>query len=282
MRLSNTEIYSGFRTIQIGEGHEENTNIYEKLEENFLELNVNEYVVILDETEKVRDLRKWNGSELTTISYPVINSRYMGKIRPRNIQQKLAMDMLYNPEITVKAISGRAGSGKTMLLCAAAIDLLEKNKFEKIIWVRNNIEVKNSKPIGYLPGSPNDKILPFAMPLVEKVGGVEGLEMMMDAGKIELAHLGFMRGRDIRNAIVICSEAENLTIDHAQMLLSRIGEGSEIWFDGDVAQVDAKVFEDSNGFVRLINCLKGQELFATVQLIKTERSKTAALSDLLM
>lgn len=282
MRLSNTEIYSGFRTIQIGEGNEENTNIYEKLEENFLELNVNEYVVILDETEKVRDLRKWNGSELTTISYPVINSRYMGKIRPRNIQQKLAMDMLYNPEITVKAISGRAGSGKTMLLCAAAIDLLEKNKFEKIIWVRNNIEVKNSKPIGYLPGSPNDKILPFAMPLVEKVGGVEGLEMMMDAGKIELAHLGFMRGRDIRNAIVICSEAENLTIDHAQMLLSRIGEGSEIWFDGDVAQVDAKVFEDSNGFVRLINCLKGQELFATVQLIKTERSKTAALSDLLM
>lgn len=282
MRLSNTEIYSGFRTIQIGEGHEENTNIYEKLEENFLELNVNEYVVILDETEKVRDLRKWNGSELTTISYPVINSRYMGKIRPRNIQQKLAMDMLYNPEITVKAISGRAGSGKTMLLCAAAIDLLEKNKFEKIIWVRNNIEVKNSKPIGYLPGSPNDKILPFAMPLVEKVGGVEGLEMMMDAGKIELAHLGFMRGRDIRNAIVICSEAENLTIDHAQMLLSRIGEGSEIWFDGDVAQVDAKVFEDSNGFIRLINCLKGQELFATVQLIKTERSKTAALSDLLM
>ena len=166
-------------------------------------------------------------------------------------------------------------------MSSAAIDLVEKGKYNKIVWVRNNIEVKNSKPIGHLPGDYNDKLLPFAMPLADHLGGVDGLEIMMNQGKIELVHLGFIRGRDIRNSIIMCSEAENMTKEHIQLLLGRVGEGSSLWVNGDYKQVDGEVFVKNSGLIIAVNKLKGHPRFGYVKLLKTERSETAAMADLL-
>ena len=85
-------------------------------------------------------------------------------------------------------------------MSSAAVDLIEKGKYEKIVWIRNNIEVKNSKPIGHLPGDYKEKLLPFAMPLADHLGGVDSLEIMIGQGRIEIVHLGFIRGRDIKNS----------------------------------------------------------------------------------
>ena len=166
-------------------------------------------------------------------------------------------------------------------MSAVAVDLLEEGIFDKIVYVRNNIEVKDSKPIGFLPGSYNDKLLPFAMPLADKLGGIDSLNQMMHDNKIEVMHLGFIRGRDIKNSIIICSEAENMTKEHIQLLIGRIGEGSALWINGDFKQVDATVFERNNGLMIAVEKLKGHPRFGYVKLLKTERSETAAMADLL-
>ena len=241
----------------------------------------NEYLILENKDGNVLDQFRWNGFEFVRAPYKSINSRFMGRVKPRNIQQQLAIDMLYDNDITVKILVGKFGTGKDYLMSSAAINLIEKGSFEKIVWVRNNIEVKNSKPIGHLPGDYKEKLLPFAMPLADHMGGVEGLEMMINQGKVEIVHLGFIRGRDIKNAIIMCSEAENMTKEHIQLLLGRVGEGSSLWINGDYKQVDGAVFRQNNGLMTAVDRLKGHPRFGFVMLLKTERSETAAMADLL-
>lgn len=258
-----SSFYSGDRT----------DNTYECLQ--------NEYLIVKNANGQVCDQFKWDGTQYVKVSFKQINTRFIGKVKPRNLQQQLALDMLYDQDITVKILVGKFGTGKDYLMTSAAIDQLEKGKYEKIVWVRNNIEVKNSKPIGYLPGNYKDKLLPFAMVLADHLGGVDGLEYMIGQGKVEIVHLGFIRGRDIKNSIIICSEAENMTKEHIQLLLGRVGEGSSLWINGDYKQVDDKVFMENSGLITAVDKLKGHPRFGFVKLIKTERSETAAMADLL-
>ena len=272
--------YLGYITIPYDE------HIYPVLQSGKLPDNINmltnQYLVVYDKsTEEVIENFRWDGHKLERIPFKQINSHFCGKIKSRNVQQTLAIDMLYREDITVKVLTGKFGTGKDMLMCSAAIDLLEKDKYEKIIWVRNNIEVKNSNPIGHLPGDYKDKLLPFAMPLADHLGGVEGLQMMIAKGDIEIVHLGFIRGRDIKKSIIMCSEAENMTKEHIQLLLGRVGEGSSLWINGDYRQVDKEIFQTNSGMATMIDKLKGHPRFGYVQLLKTERSETAAMADLL-
>lgn len=271
--------YLGFKDVTLSD--EELALIYQKEPGYNLGCLLNEYLVVHNSDGDVLDHLRWNGNYFVQVPYKQINSRFSGKVKPRNTQQRLAIDMLYNPDITIKMIAGRFGSGKTYLMCEAALELLEKGKFEKIVYVRNNVEVKNSKPIGYLPGSDNEKLLPFAMPLADHLGGADALEIMLNQGKVEIVHLGFIRGRDIKNAIIMCSEIENMTKEHIQLLIGRVGEGSALWLDGDVKQVDAEVFRKNSGMQIALDKLKGHPRFSYVKLLKTERSETAAMADLL-
>lgn len=241
----------------------------------------NEYILAKDEEGNDLGIYKFDGSQFRKIPFKVINTMFCGKVKARNVQQQMAIDMLYDANTTVNILTGCFGSGKDHLMCSAAIDLVEHNKFEKIVYVRNNIEVKNTKPIGFLPGTYEEKLLPYVMPLADKLGGVDGLSLMMNQGKIEAVHLGLIRGRDIKNSIIYCSEAENMTKEHVQLLLGRVGEGSVLWLNGDFRQCDAEVFVRNSGLARAIDALKGNPLFAYIQLQKTERSATAALADLL-
>lgn len=271
--------YLGFKEVTLS--NEELALIYQKEPGYNLGCLVNEYLVVHNKDGEIVDYLRWNGNYFAQAPYKQINSRFNGKVKPRNIQQRLAVDMLYNQDITINMIAGRFGSGKTYLMCAAALELLEKGKFEKIVYVRNNVEVKNSKPIGHLPGSYNEKLLPFAMPLADHLGGTDALEIMLNQGKVEIVHLGFIRGRDIKNSIIMCSEIENMTKEHIQLLIGRVGEGSALWLDGDVKQVDAEVFQENSGMQIALDKLKGHPRFGYVKLLKTERSETAAMADLL-
>lgn len=245
-----------------------------------VELLPNEYLVVADGETEVGCYR-WTGATLAHMPYRQINSKFLGRVKARNSQQQLVIDMLYQPDVTIKVVTGKFGAGKDFLMCSAAIDQMERGKFEKIVWVRNNIEVKNSKPIGHLPGEYRDKLLPYAMPLADHLGGVEGLEMLCNQGKIEIVHLGFIRGRDIKKSIILCSECENMTKEHIQLLIGRVGEGSSLWLNGDFKQVDHQVFAENNGLLTAVEKLKGHPRFGYVKLIKSERSETAAMADLL-
>lgn len=272
--------YFGFREVTMSD--EDIASFYEN-NVAFGDLGClpNEYLLIQNGLGECVDQYRWNGQEFIKVPFKLINSRFLGKVKPRNLQQQLALDMLYNHDITVKVLTGKFGTGKDYLMSSAAIDLMEKGKYEKLLWVRNSVEVKNSKPIGHLPGDYKDKLLPFAMPLADHLGGIDSLELMLVQGKIEIVHLGFIRGRDIKNSIIMCSEAENLTKEHVQLLLGRVGEGSSLWINGDYKQVDGEVFRENNGLMTTIDKLKGHPRFGFVKLLKTERSETAAMADLL-
>ena len=119
------------------------------------------------------------------------------------------------------------------------------------------------------------------MVLADHLGGETGLDMQIMTGTIEIQHLGHIRGRDIKNSIIYCTEAENLTKEHVQLLIGRVGEGSALWMNGDFKQTDSAVFRMNNGLLSTVQKLAGHERFGYVQLQKTERSETAAMADLL-
>lgn len=274
-----SEEYLGFKEVILSD--DEIGALYSPENSETFGCLTNQYVIIKNTAGETVDLFCYNGCNLKKVPYKTISGRFLGKIKPKNVQQQLAINMLYNPEITVKVLTGRFGAGKDLLMSAVALDLLEHNKFERIVYVRNNIEVKNSKPVGFLPGSYNEKLMPFAGPLADHLGGYDGLNLMINSGKVEIVHLGFIRGRDIKNSIILCSEAENMTKEHIQLLLGRVGDGSSLWINGDFKQCDAEIFRKNSGLAAAIDKLKGHQRFGYVKLLKTERSETAAMADLL-
>lgn len=271
--------YRGFQ--EVFSDDERLSIFYSDLTSNIFNCRQNEYVLINDADGASKDFYRWDGIRYVLVGYKTIKNDYTGVVKPRNPQQRLAIDMLYNQDITVKILVGKFGTGKDYLMSSIALDLVMQGKFDKIMWVRNNVEVKNSKPLGFLPGDAFDKLLPFAMPLADHVGGRDGLEHLISSQQIEVEHLGFIRGRDIKNTIIMCSEAENMTKEHVQLLLGRVGEGSALWLNGDYKQTDHKVFAENNGLMIAIDRLKGHPKFGFVKLVKTERSETAAMADLL-
>lgn len=279
--------YTGWTKVPMDQGGAEAMAMaYSKDAEqkNLFDTPTNGYILIpnADADGNTVGLR-WDGLRYVPIKYKKISNRFTGDIRPRNDQQRLAFDMLQNDDITVKMLAGTFGSGKTMLMVSSAIDMIEKHKFDKLIWIRNNIEVKNTKELGALPGTLLEKLgaASFAGPLADHLGGESGLEYWIKNGQVEVAHLGFIRGRDYKNAILLVSEAENLTKEHIQLLLGRVGEGSMLWLDGDLKQTDEAVFENNSGMRKAISALTGNPHFAYVYMPKTERSETAQLADLL-
>lgn len=277
--VKNLDEYKGYKDVTLSD--EEMSYFYLHLNKNIYDCLVNEYLIVRKSDGEIVDYKKWNGEEYKTVSYKQINSSFMGKIKPRNPQQVLAFDMLQNKEETIKIISGKFGSGKDYIMIANALKLIEDGKFDKLIYIRNAVGVKDANEIGFLPGSKDEKLKPFAMPLADHLGGETGLDMQIMAGNIEIEHLGYIRGRDLKNAIVYCSEAENLTKEHVQLLIGRIGDGSSLWMNGDFKQTDSPIYRMNNGLLSVVQKLSGHKKFGYVQLEKTERSETAAMADLL-
>lgn len=166
----------------------------------------------------------------------------------------------------------------TMLLVSSAISLLKNGYYDKIIWIRNNIDVKDTKDMGALPGEAIEKLLPYLGPFVDHVGEDE-VKCMINNGSLLVEPLQFLRGRNFERAIIMCSEAENLTREHIQLIIARAASESILMFDADTRQRDRSIFDTSKGIERMIESLVGEHLFGYVHLTKSERSETAALAD---
>ena len=199
-------------------------------------------------------------------------------IYPRNIEQVCAIDLLKDTNKTIKLITGSWGTGKTMLLVSSAINLLKNGYYDKIIWIRNNIDVKDTKDMGALPGEAIEKLLPYLGPFIDHVGEDE-VKCMINNGNLVVEPLQFLRGRNFERAIIMCSEAENLTKEHIQLIIARAASESILMFDADTRQRDKAIFDTSKGIERMIESLAGEPLFGYVHLTKSERSETAALAD---
>lgn len=277
--VKNLDEYTGYKDITLSD--EEMSYFYLHLNENIYGCLMNEYLIIRKSDGEVVDYRKWNGEEYKVISYKQISSKFLGKIKPRNPEQTLAFDMLQDKDTTIKVISGGFGTGKDYIMISNAMKLIEDGKYEKLVYVRNAVGVKDANDIGYLPGSKDEKLRPYAMVLADHLGGETGLDVQIMSGTIEIEHLGHIRGRDIKNSIIYCTESENLTKEHVQLLMGRVGIGSVLWMNGDFRQTDSPIFRSNNGLLASVQKLAGHNKFGYVQLKKTERSETAAMADLL-
>lgn len=270
--------YTGYKTLQLT--NEQLAQFYQN--ELYLpDLKENEYLIINDKNNNPLDYGQKVKNKIVHISYPILGSDYTGCMKPRNPQQYCAMDLLKNHTIPLKLITGSFGSGKTMMCVIAALEQVLKGEFDKIIFVRNNVQVKDTDALGALPGTENQKLLPYLMPFADHCGGVEGLQLWIEQDQLEVIPLAFLRGRSIRKSIIYSMESENLTKEHIQLIMGRVDEGSELWLDGDIKQRDKVSFEKSKGLETMIERLAGNELFGYVHLIKSERSEIASLADLL-
>ena len=201
-------------------------------------------------------------------------------ITPRNDEQVCAFDLMKDPSKTVKLLTGTWGTGKTLILVSAALEALKAGRFKRIVWIRNNVDVKGTKDLGALPGEVIDKLLPFLGPFIDHAGE-NSVRTMLNKGTLVVEPLQSLRGRNFDDTLIMCSEAENLTKEHIQLIIARAAEGSEVWFDADNRQRDKASFERSRGIETLIERFAGQKLFGYVHLVKSERSETAAMADLL-
>jgi PhoH-like ATPase len=207
-------------------------------------------------------------------------------IDARNKEQAFAIDMLMNPNIKIVSLVGRAGSGKTLLAIAAGLQQTiglraENNHYSRLIVSRPVQPL--GKDIGFLPGSMEEKMLPWLMPIQDNLkflmGDRTSLEMYMEKGKIEIEALTYIRGRSISNAFIVIDEAQNLTRHEIKTIITRIGEGTKIILTGDVEQIDnVYVNETSNGLAHAVENFKEYPIAGHMTFKKGERSELATLA----
>lgn len=273
-------LYKGYQELIMDEEHL--SQFYANPKEycaNLLRLNPNEYILLQDLNGTTIDVYKNSPEGPIAVRYPTINSRITGTLKPRNIKQKVAMALLQDAAVGVKLLRGVYGSGKDYLMLSQALHDIEVGKFQKLVFIRPNVSIKDVPDIGYLKGDAYEKLSWTLGPFYDKVGGAEGVEYLIAQGELELVPLPFIRGRSFENSIVYVCEGQNITSEIAKLLISRVGEGSELWINADTHQTDNKIYDRDNGIIKMIDRLKDDPLFGMVYLDKTERGPIANLAN---
>lgn len=271
--------YNGYKEIVFTE--EQFSQIYTDGRVGDYIFKENEYVIAKNEEDEIVDKFICKGGRLERVPFQTLKNVYLGTVKPRNPQQELVVDLLLDPDAKIKVVKGVYGSGKDYLMLSAALQLIEKGKFDKIVFVRPNVSVRGLPDIGALPGTADEKLSWTLAPLWDKVGGEEGVAMMLDKKILESVPLLFIRGRSFENSIIYMTEGQNMTTEIAKLVIGRIGEGSELWINADTHQTDKKMFDEDNGVTKMIDRLSGNKLFGYVYMPKTERSSVAELATLL-
>jgi PhoH-like ATPase len=230
------------------------------------------------------------GSALGRVTAPrtisvVRGDRDMFGLSGRSAEQRLAIDVLLDPTIGIVSLGGRAGTGKSALaLCAGLEAVLERQMHRKIMVFRPLYAV-GGQDLGYLPGDASEKMNPWAEATFDTLSSVVShnvVEEVMDRGLLEVLPLTHIRGRSLHDAFVIVDEAQSLERNVLLTMLSRIGQNSRVVLTHDVAQRDNLRVGRHDGVASVIEALKGQQLFAHLTLMRSERSAIAALvTDLL-
>lgn len=212
-------------------------------------------------------------------------------IRPRNEEQMMALDALLNPKIDLVALTGGAGTGKTLLALAAALE--QEQEYEQIVLSRPTVILGN-QDIGFIPGDQNAKMKPFLQPLMDNLNVIKTqfrpnskevlrIESMLTQEKLIIEPLAYIRGRSLGKCYFIIDEAQNLTPHEIKTIITRAGEGTKMVFTGDIFQIDQPYLDQwSNGLTHLGEKMAGQKIFQHIFLRKGERSRLSELASKLL
>ncbi len=212
-------------------------------------------------------------------------------IKPRNAEQTFSINVLMDPDIKLIALTGKAGTGKTLLALAAAIEM--HKSFDQILLARPIVALSN-RDLGFLPGDASEKINPYMQPLFDNLGVIKHvfnprsqeylkIEELQKEERLVITPLAYIRGRSLSNAFFIIDEAQNLTPHEIKTIITRAGEGTKMIFTGDLQQIDSPYLDmKSNGLAYMTDRMKNQEVFAHINLVKGERSPLAELASNLL
>ncbi len=288
------ELYSGKEIIE-----DFDDNVIKRFYENPYQVDANEvkektnsefvpnkYFIIRNTSRSV--LANLDSEQLV---FNKIDKNPVSGIMPRNAEQTFAMNALLNPNIPLVSLTGKAGTGKTLIALASAIHI--RKKYRQIFVARPIVPLSN-KDIGFLPGDVESKIGPYMQPLWDNLKVIQdqysesdshyvAISNMLKDEKLVVEPLSYIRGRSLQRIYFIVDEAQNLTPHEIKTIITRVGEGSKIVLTGDIYQIDHPYLDSqSNGLSYLIDHFKGQKLYAHVNLEKGERSELAELASNLL
>lgn len=301
-KINFDEMYKGYREVKVSQELFNRFLTSEEIEADELNLLVNEFVLL--KTENGTN----NKNEMLarcikphTISHLARNRETAWNITARNREQRMALELLLDPKVQIVTLVGRAGTGKTLLALAAALEEALKNRrYEGIVVTRPIIPF--GRDIGYLPGGKEEKLTHWMQPIFDNLGLLlrgsnitfflgekhkkngkltlqEKIQSIIDSNVLVLEALTYIRGRSIPGQFVIVDEAQNLTPHEVKTIISRAGEDTKMILTGDPYQIDNPYLDSSsNGLTYAAERFKGQPIHGHITLEKSERSKLAALA----
>ncbi len=220
-----------------------------------------------------------------------VTKQRVSGIEPRNAEQAFAVDALMRPGVQLLTLTGRAGTGKTLLALAAALE--QRRNFRQIFLSRPVVPLGN-RDLGYLPGDVKSKLDPYMQPLWDNLSVIRNrfspdsheqrqIAEMLEHEKLYISPLAYIRGRSLDRVFFIVDEAQNLTPHEVKTIITRAGEGTRMVFTGDLYQIDTPYLDSrSNGLAYLVDRMRGQPLYSQVNLVKGERSLLAELASTLL
>lgn len=268
--------YKGYKVIS---NEEEVTRFYQK-EYPIDDLNENEYLLIANENGEIVDKYYIHDGKYEQVRWTPIKNRWIGEIKPLTITQELGFHMLQTAPSTLKVFNSSYGVGKSFLSAAYTLSCLEKGIYNKAILIRPNIGVKDYPSLGLVPGTYNEKAMPWFAMLGDIMGSMDAVQDLVDEGKLEFAPIETLRGRTFTDSIILVEECGNLTTALCRLIVSRCAKHSIIIMCGDESQADRERFKEDCGIKNMTEKLAGHRLFSYLSMEGCVRSETAQLSEL--
>jgi len=277
------DLYSGFSKVLVDEQIVDRFYAGENILLEEKGLQPNQYVMLVSNSNEKKTALARYFSHLKPLSKIRLDKSGIWGLKPRNKEQEFALDLLLDPSVDILTLIGPAGCGKTLLAIAAGLEgILEDSTYKKLVVSRPVQPL--GKDIGYLPGTMEEKMRPWLMPIQDSIdfllnGKKDHMEHFFEDGTIQIEALTYIRGRTISNAFIIIDEAQNLTTHELKTIITRVGENTKIVLTGDVEQIDNTYLDaTSNGLSYAVEKFKSYDLSGHVTLIKGERSRVATLA----
>ncbi|RKN86921.1 PhoH family protein [Paenibacillus ginsengarvi] len=287
--VSSTDLYPGNLTLRVHPGIIDNfynTRYLPAADLNIgYKLHPHEFVILRDELGTSKSALLKVNAEAKRLDPLFLSNEPIWGIGARNVQQRMALELLLNDDIPLVTLTGKAGTGKTLLALAAGLMKIEdERKYKKLLIARPVVPM--GKDIGYLPGEKDEKLRPWMQPIYDnleflfdtkKAGDIE--KILAGMGSIQVEALTYIRGRSIPGQFIIIDEAQNLSKHEVKTIVSRVGEGSKIVLMGDPEQIDHPYLDAySNGLTYVVERFKDQSIAGHINLERGERSHLAQLA----